>query len=149
MTNLGRWGMPGIRYRTGDRVRAVRGRCACGRTLLKLAGGITGRVDDMVIVRGVNVFPSSIEAIIRGFAEIAEYRVELIAVREMNELRCGIEPRPGAGVDLAERVATAIHRGLGIRCLVEMLPPGSLPRFEMKSKRFVRAPTSSSATLGS
>ena len=149
MTNLGRWGMPAIRYRTGDRVRAVRGRCACGRTLLKLAGGISGRVDDMVIVRGVNVFPSSIEAIIRTFDEIAEYRVELVAVREMNELRCGIEPRPGAGVDLGERVATAIHRGLGIRCLVEMLPPGSLPRFEMKSKRFVRAPTSSSATLGS
>src|SRR5881397_1017576 len=138
MTNLGRWGMPAIRYRTGDRVRAVRGRCACGRTLLKLAGGISGRVDDMVIVRGVNVFPSSIEAIIRTFDEIAEYRVELVAAREMNELRCGIEPRPGAGVDLGERVANAIHRGLGIRCLVEMLPPGSLPRFEMKSKRFVR-----------
>src|SRR5207302_4683409 len=77
MTNLGRWGMPAIRYRTGDRVRAIRGPCSCGRTLVKLAGGIAGRIDDMVTVRGVNVFPSAIEAIVRRFADVAEYRVEL------------------------------------------------------------------------
>src|SRR5438128_3593865 len=57
LTNLGRWGMPVIRYRTGDRVRAVRDACSCGRTLVKLVGGIAGRVDDMGTVRGVNVFP--------------------------------------------------------------------------------------------
>ncbi|TMK24974.1 MAG: phenylacetate--CoA ligase, partial [Actinobacteria bacterium] len=90
LTNLGRWGMPVLRYRMGDRVTAVRGRCACGRTLVKLAGGITGRVDDMVTVRGVNVFPSAIEAIVRRFAEIEEYRVEVTRVREMDELRCAI-----------------------------------------------------------
>jgi phenylacetate-CoA ligase len=136
MTNLGRWGMPVIRYRTGDRVRGVRGRCACGRTSLKLAGGIAGRVDDMVTVRGVNVFPSAIEAIVRGFAEVDEYRVELVTVREMDELRCTVETRGGS--DLAERVATAIHRDLGIRCAVESVAPGTLPRFDMKAKRFVR-----------
>ncbi len=136
MTNLGRWGMPVIRYRTGDRVRGVRGRCACGRTSLKLAGGIAGRVDDMVTVRGVNVFPSAIEAIVRRFAEVDEYRVELVTVREMDELRCTVETRGGS--DLAERVATAIHRDLGIRCAVESVAPGTLPRFDMKAKRFVR-----------
>jgi phenylacetate-CoA ligase len=136
MTNLGRWGMPVIRYRTGDRVRAVRGRCACGRTSLKLAGGIAGRIDDMVTVRGVNVFPSAIEAIVRGFAEVDEYRVELVTVREMDELRCTVETRGGS--DLAERLATAIHRDLGIRCAVESVAPGTLPRFDMKAKRFVR-----------
>src|SRR5438093_655742 len=77
LTNLGRWGMPVIRYRTGDRVRAVREPCTCGRTLLKLAGGIAGRVDDMVTVRGVNVFPSAIESVIRRFDEVGEYRVVL------------------------------------------------------------------------
>ena len=132
LTNLGRWCMPVIRYRTGDRVRAVRGTCSCGRTLVKLAGGIAGRVDDMVTVRGVNVFPSAIEAIVRRFDEVGEYRVELARVREMDELRCIVE----APADVAERVGGAIHRELGIRCLVESVAPGTLPRFEMKAKRF-------------
>ena len=132
LTNLGRWGMPVIRYRTGDRVRAVRDGCSCGRTLVKLVGGIAGRVDDMVTVRGVNVFPSAIEGIVRRFDEVGEYRVELARVREMDELRCVVE----APAEVAERVGTAIHRELGIRCLVESVAPGSLPRFDMKAKRF-------------
>ena len=136
MTNLGRWGMPVLRYRTGDCVRAVRGRCSCGRTLLKLAGGIAGRVDDMLTIRGVNVFPSAIDAIVRRFAEIEEYRVEVVTVRAMDELRCTVEARGGS--DLADQVATAIHRDLGIRCAVESVAPGTLPRFDMKAKRFVR-----------
>jgi phenylacetate-CoA ligase len=132
LTNLGRWGMPVIRYRTGDRVSAVRGTCSCGRTLMKLLGGIIGRVDDMVTVRGVNVFPSAIEAIVRRFDEVGEYRLELARVREMDELRCIVE----APADVAERVGSAIHRELGIRCLVESVARGTLPRFEMKAKRF-------------
>jgi phenylacetate-CoA ligase len=132
LTNLGRWGMPVIRYRTGDRVSAVRGTCSCGRTLVKLAGGIAGRVDDMVTVRGVNVFPSAIEAIVRRFDQVGEYRIALARVREMDELRCTIE----APSEVAELVAGAIHRELGIRCAVETVPPGTLPRFEMKAKRF-------------
>jgi phenylacetate-CoA ligase len=132
LTNLGRWGMPVIRYRTGDRARAVREACRCGRTLVKLVGGIAGRVDDMVTVRGVNVFPSAIEAIVRRFDEVGEYRVELTTVREMDELRCTVE----APADVAERVAGAIHRELGIRCAVDAVAAGTLPRFEMKAKRF-------------
>jgi len=132
LTNLGRWGMPVIRYRTGDRVTAVRGTCSCGRTLVKLAGGIAGRVDDMVTVRGVNVFPSAIEAILRRFDEVGEYRIAFARVREMDELRCTVE----APADVAERVAGAIHRELGIRCVVEAVAHGTLPRFEMKAKRF-------------
>ena len=132
LTNLGRWGMPVIRYRTGDRVTALRGTCACGRTLVKLVGGITGRVDDMITVRGVNVFPSAIEAIIRRFDGVGEYRVELSRVREMDELHCILE----APADLADRVASAIHRELGIRCRVDAVSSGTLPRFEMKAKRF-------------
>jgi phenylacetate-CoA ligase len=135
LTNLGRWGMPAIRYRTGDRVRAVRGRCACGRTLVKLAGGIAGRVDEMVTVRGVNIFPSAVEAIIRRFDGVAEYRVELVTERSMDELRCTIEAPKGP---LAERIKESIHRELGIRCVVETVGPGTLPRFDMKARRFVK-----------
>jgi phenylacetate-CoA ligase len=132
LTNLGRWCMPVIRYRTGDRVHATRGPCSCGRTLVKLVGGIAGRVDDMVTVRGVNIFPSAIEAIVRRFDEVGEYRVELARVREMDELRCIVE----APTEVAARVGSAIHRELGIRCLVESVAPGTLPRFDMKAKRF-------------
>ncbi len=57
LTNLGRWGAPVVRYRSGDRVRLATGACACGRTFARLEGGILGRVDDMLVVRGVNVFP--------------------------------------------------------------------------------------------
>ena len=137
VTNLGRWGMPAIRYRTGDRVNALRARCSCGRTLVKLAGGIAGRIDDMVTVRGVNVFPSAIESIVRRFAEIEEFRIELVRVHEMDELRCVVEAR-GASSDLAQRLAAAIHHDIGIRCAVETTAPGTLPRFEMKARRFVK-----------
>lgn len=135
LTNLGRWGMPALRYRTGDRVHAVRGRCRCGRTLVKLLGGIAGRVDDMVTVRGVNVFPSAIEAIIRRFGEVREYRVELVTERAMDELRCTIEADQP---DVAKAVGDALHRELGIRCAVDAVALGTLPRFEMKAKRFSR-----------
>ncbi len=137
LTNLGRWGSPVIRYRTGDLVRAVRGACACGRTLVKLEGGIVGRVDDMVTVRGVNVFPGAVEAIVRRFEEVAEFRIELFTDRGMDELRCVIEPREGDGY-LGSRVADAIHRDIGLRVAVELVEPGSLPRFEFKARRFIR-----------
>ncbi len=141
LTSLGRYGSPVIRYRTGDRVRAVRGRCACGRTLVKLEGGIVGRIDDMVIVRGVNVFPSAFEAVIRRFPEIVEYRVEAFTARGMDELRCTIEPLPGCDTDgLARAVADAIHRVIGVRAAIDVAAPGDLPRSELKSRRFVRTP---------
>jgi phenylacetate-CoA ligase len=106
---------------------------------VKLEGGIAGRIDDMVTVRGVNVFPSAIEAVVRRFDEIEEFRVQLTRDREMDELRCTIEPRAGADADLAGRVAEAIHRDLGIRCPVDVAAPGTLPRFELKARRFIRA----------
>ena len=139
LTNLGRWGSPVIRYCTGDRVRAVRGPCPCGRTLVKLAGGILGRVDDMVTVRGVNLFPSAIEGIVRRFPEIEEFRIELYQERGMDALRCAIEPTAAADPGLPDRVAEAIHRDVGIRCEVTLVTPGTLPRFEAKSRRLVRA----------
>ena len=138
LTSLGRWGWPVIRYRTGDRVRALRGACACGRTLVKLVGGILGRVDDMVTVRGVNVFPSAIEGVIRRFPEIDEFRVELYQERGMDALRCVVESRDGLDATLPARVEDAIHADIGIRCEVTAATPGTLPRFEAKARRFVR-----------
>jgi phenylacetate-CoA ligase len=119
-------------------VRARREHCACGRTSLKLVGGIIGRTDDMVIVRGVNVYPAAVESVVRAIAGVAEYRVEAYEERGMTELRLVVEPEPGLAEGIAERVSEAIHRALGIRCAVTLAPPGSLPRFDMKGKRFVR-----------
>ena len=139
LTSLGRYGSPVIRYRTGDRVRAARGQCACGRTLVKLEGGILGRVDDMLIVRGVNVFPSAFEEIVRRFPEVVEYRVEAYTERGMDALRCTIEPVAGCdGAGLARAVAEAIHQGIGVRAALDVAEPGSLPRFELKARRFSR-----------
>jgi phenylacetate-CoA ligase len=139
LTNLGRWSTPSIRYRTGDRVRATRGRCSCGRTLVKLEGGILGRVDDMLTVRGVNVFPSALEGIVRRFDAVVEFRIEAYTDRGMDALRCTVEPR--AGVDasgLARAVGEAIHRDIGVRAEVSLVEPGSLPRSELKARRFTR-----------
>lgn len=138
LTNLGRWGMPVLRYRTGDHVVAARAACACGRTWLKLRGGILGRVDDMIVVRGVNVYPSALEAVIRRFADVAEYRVEAFEERGMTELRLVIEPSREGMDGLGAEIAAAVHGALGLRCDVALAAPGTLPRFELKAKRFVR-----------
>jgi phenylacetate-CoA ligase len=139
LTNLGRWCSPAIRYRTGDRVRATRGPCGCGRTFLKLEGGILGRVDDMVTVRGVNVFPSALEGIVRRFEDVVEFRIEAYTERGMDALRCTVEPRPGVdAAGLARSVADAIHRDIGVRAEMAVAAPGSLPRFELKARRFTR-----------
>jgi phenylacetate-CoA ligase len=142
VTNLGRIGMPVIRYRTGDLVTLDDGACGCGRNWARLAGGILGRSDDMVVVRGVNVFPSSIEDIVREFATVAEFRLELFEDRQMNELRLTIEPtgevRSQDGPELARAVSDAIHRRLFLRVPCDVVDHGSLPRFELKAERFFR-----------
>ena len=143
LTNLGRWGSPLIRYRTGDQVRLVRADrpCACGRWFARLEGGILGRIDDMFIVRGNNVFPTAVEAVIRRFPEVAEFRLTVTEGGGLTQVRLEIEPAPDAAADgghLAKRIAGAVQQSLSFRADVVAVPPGTLPRFELKAKRFVR-----------
>ena len=135
LTNLGRVGSPLIRYRTGDRVRVAATPCACGRTFRRLEGGILGRLDDMLIVRGVNVFPSAIEAIVRRFP-VGEFQIEVFRDGELDEVRVLVEVDGGA--DGARRVQDALRIGIGIRLDVAPVAAGSLPRFELKARRVVR-----------
>lgn len=135
MTNLGRWGSPVIRYRTGDLVDPEAGPCPCGSPFLFLRGGVVGRADDMVTVRGVNVFPSAIEAIVRELPEVVEFQVEVTKRREMEELGIRIEAE-GNGAAVAEKIGDLVRHRLGLRAQVEAVPPGSLPRFELKARRF-------------
>jgi phenylacetate-CoA ligase len=137
-TNLGRAGMPLIRYRTGDLVQLDESPCSCGRTFARLNGGILGRADDMVVVRGVNIFPSAIEGVLREFPDVSEFRIEVFAQRSMAELKVLLDPRPGSEDNLAMRVANRLNERLLLRVPCELVPPGSLPRFELKAQRLVR-----------
>jgi len=136
-TNLGRWGSPLIRYRTGDRVELSVDPCACGSPYPKLAGGILGRVDDMFTVRGVNLYPSQIEEIVRRHPEIDEFLIEHRTVRRMDEVVLLFEAaNPSTG--WAERLAAALRLALGARIDSRLVAGGTLPRSELKSKRLRR-----------
>jgi phenylacetate-CoA ligase len=137
VTTLHRLGSPLVRYRTGDLVRVDPRLCPCGRTFLRFDGGILGRTDDMIHVRGNNVYPSALEGVIRRFAEVAEYRVEVDQTGTMAALRIQIEPEAQArgASDLPERIGEAIRAEFLFRPEVTLVPPGTLPRFEMKSRR--------------
>ena len=132
LTSLGRAGSPVIRYQTGDLVKPTwNDDQDCN--FVMLAGGVLGRTDDMMIIRGVNVFPTSIERILRGFPEIQEYRMTAFKTASMDQLKIEIEDE----LATPERVKFELELKLGFRVDVECVPIGSLPRFEAKGKRFV------------
>ncbi|HEY8748857.1 MAG TPA: AMP-binding protein [Tepidisphaeraceae bacterium] len=140
VTNLGRHGSPLIRYRTGDLVRLTRGTCACGRCDARLEGGILGRVDEMFIVRGNNVFPTAVEAVLRRFPEVAEFRLHVFEDGALTQVRLEVEPKPDVNDanGLCQRIGNTLQASLSFRAEVQAVACGSLPRFEMKAKRFVR-----------
>ncbi len=138
LTNLGRVGSPVIRYRTGDLVSIATDADPSGRTWRRLDGGILGRVDDMIHVRGNNLYPGAIEAIIRRFPAVAEYRIVVNHADPLADLRIDVEPTNGDGKELAEAVSRAIRDDLLFRVVVNAVPPSSLPRFEMKARRVIR-----------
>ncbi len=137
LTNLGRVGSPLIRYRSGDLVRIATDPDPTGRTWRRLDGGILGRTDDMIHIRGNNLYPSAIEAIVRRFADVAEYRIHVDHANPLADLRLEVEPARGDGLALAEAVGRAVRDELLFRVDVTPCPPGSLPRFEMKARRVV------------
>jgi phenylacetate-CoA ligase len=143
LTTFDRPGSPLVRYRTGDLVRVDPQPCPCGRTLMRLDGGILGRVDDMIVIRGNNLHPGALQTILHRLAEVAEYRLEVDRSGTLPVLRVEVEPQPGiAGDALAQRVDHLIRTELFFRAEVRAVPPGSLPRYEMKAQRLIRKNTS-------
>ena len=141
MTSFGRGFMPVLRYRTGDLVEKVESAsCPCGRTFDLYRGGIIGRIDDMKIIRGVNVYPSAVENIVRGHEEVNEFQVVISKAGPLDEITVQVEPGPEVpasnypflGVRLSDALASA-HEGLRFR--VEVVDPGTLPKFELKARR--------------
>lgn len=132
LTNLGRYGSPVIRYRTGDLVRPTWPPSGDNRFVL-LDGGILTRSDDMMIIRGVNVFPSSIEQILRSFPEVVEYRLIARRTAAMDELHVEVEDR----LNQPSRIVDELQVRLGLKVDVHCVPLGSLPRSDGKGKHFV------------
>jgi phenylacetate-CoA ligase len=127
LTTLGRHGSPLLRYRTGDLVRPVP-----HGDHFALQGGVLSRTDDMVVIRGINIHPSSIDAIVRTFPEIGEYQVEIDQRTALAELRLTVE----APTDAASALAQKLRSTFSLRIPVTAATPGSLPTFEVKAKRW-------------
>ena len=140
LTNLGRLGSPVLRYRTSDLVKRVESTaCVCGSHEMALQGGILGRTDDMVTVRGVNLYPAAVEEIVRSCQGVGEYRVVFEKRRELAEVALEVEPSADCEdcSTLGERLRKMLGMAFPLRIPVSVLPVGSLPRFEMKAKRWV------------
>ena len=140
LTNLGRLGSPLIRYRTSDLVQsATEEQCTCGTRDLALNGGILGRTDDMLVVRGVNVYPSAVDNIVRGFEGVGEYQVQIQNHRTLPELNIQIELAAGQADDgsLTHRLEAALTNAFTLRIPVSLVMTGALPRFEMKARRWL------------
>ncbi len=145
LTTLGRVGAPVIRYRTGDLVRPVwpngvvpplpmgDGFHAGACQFVLLEGGILGRADDMMIIRGMNVYPTAIEQILHSFPEVVEYRMTARKQGALDELVIEVEDR----LRQPARIAEELNLRLGLKVEVRCVAPMSLPRFEGKGRRFV------------
>lgn len=141
LTTLGRTGSPLLRYRTGDLVRPSRSQpSGCGSCELGLEGGILGRSDDMVVVRGVNLYPGAVESVIRRCREVAEYRVEVDVRGSLSELKVQAEVSCDSvdGPKLERRLETELRSAFALRIPVSVVATGTLPRPEFKANRWVR-----------
>jgi phenylacetate-CoA ligase len=143
VTSFGRGIIPLLRYRTADLVAKVpASRCQCGRGFDLYEGGILGRVDDMKLVRGTNVYPRAVEGIVREFPGIEEFQLLLTREGHFDRIALRVEPAPSiteeAWAEMAGQLAKALaeaHEEL--RFEVERAEAGELPRFELKARRTV------------
>ncbi|HLG65609.1 MAG TPA: phenylacetate--CoA ligase family protein [Ktedonosporobacter sp.] len=145
VTSFGRGFIPVIRYRTKDMIMKVPGStCSCGRTWDIYDGGIRGRWDDMKLIRGTNVYPRAVEAIVREYVAIDEFQIYIWRREDLqDEITIKVEVKPGYESEW-EELQTKLHKDLsgaheGLRFNIERMDHGNLPRFELKAKRLVDA----------
>jgi len=141
LTTLCRQAMPIIRYRVGDLTRIIKGKCSCGRTHRRIAR-ITGRSDDMFIVKGVNMFPQAIERVLMGIKGVAQnYQIVLESYDDMS-IRVEIVKELFDGsvehlIALEKQIIDKLKQEIIVKPKVELLEPGTLPSFEGKGKRVI------------
>jgi phenylacetate-CoA ligase len=135
LTPLRRTGFPVLRYRTGDVVVNTDQRCPAGHDDRWLPGGIVGRTDDMVVIRGMNVYPSAIEEAVRRVGEAGEFRITFYSEPGgMDEIKLEVELEEGSA---ARRLQDTMRSQLGLRVRVVPVAPGILPRVDGKARRVV------------
>ena len=143
-TNLTKWGMPMIRYRTRDLTSLIYEKCECGRTAVRM-NKILGRSDDMLIIRGVNVFPSTVESIILEFPECEpHYFIEVDRVNNVDTFDILVEVHPeyysdrvNDLVDLKNRITARCQSVIGIKPNVKIVEPNTIERSMGKAKRAI------------
>jgi phenylacetate-CoA ligase len=143
-TSLTKEALPILRYRTRDLAVLDHGPCPCGRTGVRMSR-VKGRSDDMLIIRGVNVFPSQVEeALLRIEATAPHYLIEVSRPGALDEVVVKVEVRPGdfkdemrQMVELRDRIDREIHAVTGIRMTVELVAPNTLERSQGKAKRVI------------
>jgi phenylacetate-CoA ligase len=144
VTMLKKEALPMVRFRIKDVTSVMEGECACGRTSPRISR-ITGRTDDMLIVRGINVFPSQIEYTLMRIPQIGDqYMIEVTREGALDHLKIQVELKPEMFSDrvtdmvlLKSHIETELKKHLDIAAVVELKSPGELPRFEGKAKRVV------------
>jgi phenylacetate-CoA ligase len=138
-THLERTAQPMIRLISGDVAEWTDAPCACGRTYPRFPHGIIGRIDDMITVRGENVYPSAIEDVLRGFAELGtEFEIIVSRRGQMDELLVRVETAQPGGAqasELVERIGATLRTTMGVRPAVELCEPHTLARTDLKSRR--------------
>lgn len=135
LTPLGRTGFPVLRYRTGDVVVNTDEPCPAGHEDRWLPGGIVGRTDDMVVIRGMNVYPSAIEEAVRAVSGSGEFRITFYSEPSgLDEIKLEVELPEGAG---ARRLQEIMRQQLGLRVRIVPVAPGVLPRSDGKARRVV------------
>jgi phenylacetate-CoA ligase len=145
LTHLDKQACPLVRWWTGDVVVRDGDRCGCGRTSARLVGGVLGRADDMLVVRGVNLFPSAVEQLVREFPDTTgEFQIVLSprvtdpVTGYLTGIELRVETTAADRAGFAARLAERCRADLTVRCDVHAADPGSLPRSTHKSHRVVR-----------
>lgn len=140
-TQLHRKAFPLIRYRTRDIIQLADRQCPCGRTLISMEGGVIGRLDDMKKIRGVLVYPSRIEEVIRSYQEVVEYKIIIKREKGLDEIEAQVEFKPETYNQeyqtIINKMSEELRVRIGIRINVKAVEPGSLPRWDFKARRVV------------
>jgi phenylacetate-CoA ligase len=141
VTSYIQFSQPAIKYRSHDLVRLVRKRCECGRTWMLFEGGVLGRTDHMILIKGTNVYPTAVEALLGDVPGLtSHYELHVARGRTGDELTVKVEARPEVGAGpyegLRQRAERLLHERIMVRIAVEVQPPGALPRYELKARRF-------------
>jgi phenylacetate-CoA ligase len=142
VTNLNSEGSPQLRFLVGDFAIFERGKCVCGRTFARAHGGFNGRADDMLNIRGLKLFPSVVEEIVRGFDTLGnEFQIVLETEGVMDSFTIVVESRESvadsAARELCLQMEAAVIRQCELRPRIRLVEPGTLPRTEFKARRVI------------